>query len=199
MRIPRAHRGALLAATVALAAVLVAWIPGPAYAQPVSTARTGTGADAGDDVDALQAALDRDYAQAMANDCALACRALDSMRRSAERLCQLDPGERCTRAKSKTDAATQRVRASCTCPEPLDQREATGTKTPATTPPQPSGGTAASAPALEEVSVSKRGGCAGCTSAPAPCDAFGPLALATVALAAGRRLRRRSHSGGFRR
>jgi MYXO-CTERM domain-containing protein len=195
--IARGQLGTMLAATVALAGLVVTWTPRPAFAQAASTASLG--ADAGGDVDALQAALDRDYAQAMANDCALACRALESMRRSAERLCQLDPGDRCARARSKVDAATTRVRTSCpTCPEQLDVNQSTGRKSPDEAP-QPSAGTTAYAPAAEEVSVSKRGGCAGCTSAPAPREAFEPLALAAVALAAGRRLRRRSHFGGPRR
>jgi hypothetical protein len=195
VKIARRPLDAMLAATVALAVLVVTWTPRPAFAQAASAAPLG--ADAGGDVDALQAALDRDYAQAMANDCALACRALESMRRSAERLCQLDPGERCARAKGKVDAATTRVRSSCpTCPEQLDQNLSTVRKAPDEAP-QPTAGTTTYA--AEEVSVSKRGGCAGCTSAPAPIDAFEPLALAAVALAAGRRLRRRSHLGGSRR
>jgi len=202
VQIARGQWGARLAVTAAIVAIVGAattWSPRAAFAQTASTASTAGAGNASDEADSLQAALDRDYAQAMANDCGLACRALESMRRSAGRLCQLDPGERCTRAKSKVDQATQRVRTSCpTCPQPLHQNEATGAKSPGPTPPQPSVDTAAYAPAAQE-SVSKRGGCAGCTSAPAPMDGFEPLAIAAVALAAGRRLRRRSNFGGSRR
>src|SRR5579859_2620777 len=123
----RGQWGARLAVTAAIVAIVGAattWSPRAAFAQTASTASTAGAGNASDEADSLQAALDRDYAQAMANDCGLACRALESMRRSAGRLCQLDPGERCTRAKSKVDQATQRVRTSCpTCPQPLHQNE----------------------------------------------------------------------------
>jgi hypothetical protein len=50
-----------------------------------------------------------------AEGCEVACRSLASMRRSAEHLCSLtgaaDP--RCSGARARTDAATQRVRAAC--------------------------------------------------------------------------------------
>lgn len=46
-------------------------------------------------------------------DCAAACRALASMERAAEHLCQLDTGSECGRARERVEAARERVRSTC--------------------------------------------------------------------------------------
>jgi MYXO-CTERM domain-containing protein len=149
---------------------------------------TGATADAGSDIDALQAQLDRDYAQALASDCALACRALESMRRSADRLCQLDPGDRCSRAKQKVDSASARVRAACpTCAEELGAPSG-GAGAPA--PPEASPAPPAETVVQAEAVSSSRRGC-GCTATRSPADAIEPLALGGLVLVALRRRKRR--------
>jgi len=65
------------------------------------------------EVDALEAELDKELAELSTADCALACAALESMSRSAERICQLAPGARCQAARDKVSSATQRVRDAC--------------------------------------------------------------------------------------
>jgi hypothetical protein len=107
--------------------------------------------------DELSAEIDGDYAQAQSNDCDTACRALDSMRRATDRLCVLDPGDRCARTRQKLADATARVRSACPgCAEPAggtfsDESKAAGAPAPPT-----------NAPA-EETVQKKSGGCAGCT------------------------------------
>lgn len=150
---------------------------------------TGTAGDAGGEADALLAQLDRDYAQALASDCALACRALESMQRSADRLCQLEPGDRCSHAKEKVDSATARVKATCpSCTEALHLKageEGTGSTAPREPSPAPPTETVAQAE-----SVSTKRGC-GCTATSSPADAVEPLALAGLVLVALRRRKRR--------
>jgi hypothetical protein len=50
-------------------------------------------------------------------DCVKACKALRSMERSSERICELnqpmDPGERCRKAKQRVDAAREALRSRC--------------------------------------------------------------------------------------
>jgi MYXO-CTERM domain-containing protein len=146
-----------------------------------STAFAQTWADAGSDLDAAQAELGRAYEQALASDCALACRALESLRHATERLCALDPGDRCTNARRKLEAATTRVRSACpVCAQQLDEQ-----KSAVPAPPPP-----ASESVVEAESVQRKGGCAGCTTAPTSGDALGPLALAALAVLALRRRRR---------
>lgn len=50
------------------------------------------------------------------NVCEIACRALSSMQRSADHVCELssEEDERCSRAKSRVSQASERVRAHCT-------------------------------------------------------------------------------------
>jgi MYXO-CTERM domain-containing protein len=158
-----------------LAVLLLMGVPVRALAQPATTASA--------DADAAQIEVDRDYAQALASDCALACRALDSMRRATERLCALDAGDRCASAKKKLDDATAHVRAACpSCAEPLDERKAVVAPPPTAASP--------AANTVEQESVQKRGGCAGCATSSAPADAAGPLALAALLLLGARRRRR---------
>jgi MYXO-CTERM domain-containing protein len=146
-----------------------------------------------DDVTTLEKNLAQEHDALSTSDCATACRALASIRRAADKICALDPGERCARGRAKADDATRRVREAC--PECAI----------AVAPPQPAppktedramtkGGAAtdvevvtASAPPSE----SKRGGCAGCTtSSSTPNDlAFGALAFGALALVMRRRKR----------
>jgi MYXO-CTERM domain-containing protein len=142
--------GALFAAGV------VVFHPAAAWAAP------GLEADAG----ALLEEVDRDYADTLASDCSTACRALDSMRRSVERLCAMDPGDRCLSARAKLAEATRHVRASCPlCEQTLDRPE------PATAPPPPPPTTASNSAAYEEAAPEKRGGCASCATATTRGDA----------------------------
>jgi MYXO-CTERM domain-containing protein len=158
-----------------LAVLLLTCLPATAMAQPAVGSRS--------DIDSAQAEVDNDYAQALASDCALACRALDSMRRATERLCALDPGDRCSSAKSKLDDATKRVRTACpVCAQEQGERKAASPPAPAPPPSTES--------VVEMESVQKKGGCAGCATASTPADAVGPLALAGLMLMALRRRRR---------
>lgn len=159
----------------ALAVLLLTCLPSTALAQPALAS--------GSDVDAAQAEVDRDYAQALASDCGLACRALESMRHATEKLCALDPGDRCANAKKKLDDATTRVRTACpVCPEQLEERRPVASPPPAEAP--------SSMNAVEAASVQKKGGCAGCATTSAPADAVGPIALVGLALLLRRRRRR---------
>ncbi|MGH7295238.1 MAG: MYXO-CTERM sorting domain-containing protein [Polyangiaceae bacterium] len=171
----RGLRGLVEGVRVGLAVVLLSLAPSLAMAQPV---------DAGGEPGALQAEVEADYAQAMASDCALACKALGSMRRATQRLCELDPGDRCTGAKQKLGAATAHVHAACPeCAEALGG--------------EPMGGTSAAPapPEMEAVAqesvASKRGGCAGCAISETGTGAAMPVGLALFAGWVARRRRRR--------
>jgi MYXO-CTERM domain-containing protein len=139
------------------------------------------------------------------SDCATACRALASIRRAAEKICALDPDERCDAARAKADDATRRVREAC--PEcalaiapmpksPPHDRAAgkagtkkggeahesvvvSGTDSPASPAPQ---------------SESRRGGCAGCATGGAP--PFGDLSGGALAIGALALVLRRKRRGG---
>ena len=135
------------------------------------------------DADAAQAEVDRDYAQTLASDCAMACRALDSMRRATERLCALDPGDRCASARKKLGDATGHVRSACPdCAVPLEEKKPVAPPPPAEAPASPS--------ATELETVQRKGGCAGCATTSSPGEAVGPLALAGLLLLGLRRRRR---------
>ena len=76
----------------------------------------------GTELDDLKRQLARDYEalSAGASDCALACKALSSLERSAARLCELSPGPTCDDAKGKAEKARAQVRAACPmCAAPL--------------------------------------------------------------------------------
>lgn len=72
-----------------------------------------------DDAESLLERDSKDLARALgtARDCAVARKALDSMKRSADRICELngpgDPGERCARARGRVEAASESVRRGC--------------------------------------------------------------------------------------
>jgi MYXO-CTERM domain-containing protein len=175
----------------ALAVVILSLLPSTAFAQATLDAGSG-------DLTALQAEIERDYAQAVAtaSDCAVACRALESMKRAADRLCALEPGDRCTQAQQKLKDATDHVRSSCpACAQALaggDQKAApqNATQTPPPSPPPAAPGASPSSVEREEA-VQKSGGCAGCATSSTPGGAVGPLLLGVVVLMAQRRRRRR--------
>jgi MYXO-CTERM domain-containing protein len=155
-----------LALVVAVSSLLVAH---PAAAQTVP--------DAGE-ADTLVGQLERDYAQSLASDCSTACRALESMRHAVERLCGVEPGERCERARSKLNDAAARVRAACpSCEQTLGGAE------PASAPPPPP-------PAAQEEAAApgRHGGCAGCsTGAVDGQHGWAALAMAVLLLFSRRR------------
>jgi len=120
---------------------------------------------------------------ASTQNCQVACRALESLSRATKRLCDIGP-EHCEEAKAKLRDAEQRVRT--TCPE-CDVKTGAAHVQPQEPPPPPQayGGHPADTVSAQE--SSKRGGCAGCSSAPEPAD-FGAAAL--ILLATVRRKRR---------
>ena len=141
-----------------------------------------------DDLATLEKNLATEHAALSTADCATACKALASIRRAAERICALDPDERCTAARAKADDATRRVRDACpdcalaSAPIPAPKREerAMGKGGASPVSPAESPAQVQSAPASE---APRRGGCASCTtSGTAPGD-LGVAALAIAALA----------------
>jgi hypothetical protein len=67
-----------------------------------------------DDVDGI-------LAEPASSDCETGCKALESMRNTVRRLCELagERDERCKRARQKLSSAEARVAASCTCGAPV--------------------------------------------------------------------------------
>lgn len=153
---------------LALAATLVV---SPAVAQP---------SEGEESIEALEKRLSEEHAALSTSDCTVACQALGSIRRAADKICALDPGStRCTLAKAKADDATRRVRDAC--PDcaiaftvPLEH-------------PAPEAPAAKAEPAMAE-SAPRKGGCAGCASAPGTSADLGWLVVVAWGLA---RLRRR--------
>jgi hypothetical protein len=142
-------------------------------------------------------------ARPQGGDCPTACRALDSMRRATERLCAIEPGERCAEALRKVADAAQRVAAACpTCPESLATApqphgaaksfEASAETTQATS--APPGPHPTSLVASEE--TRKRGGCAGCTTTPWRDGSSAGILGGAVALVLLARRRRRPEARG---
>src|SRR5689334_15517917 len=88
-----------------LASILVALaVPGRAAAQD---------GGAPDPVAAIEVEIDRAAAHLSGEGCPIACTALVSMQRAADRLCALDPGPRCAAARGRVREATRRVREEC--------------------------------------------------------------------------------------
>ncbi len=131
-----------------------------------------------------------------AHGCAVACDALASMTRAADRLCALDPGPRCEDARARVRDAQRRVLEAC--PEcaviggsltpPVQANKDGRPSSPAT----PSSVPPPAPPAAEMEYVSgRRGGCAGCVvggDGGVPAEAL----LAGVGLLAALARRRRS-------
>lgn len=176
---PMAHR--------ALVLVLVLLSSTDALAQGLTTGPK-------DDLTTLEKNLASESAALSTSDCATACRALASIRRAADKICALDPGERCAAGRAKADDATKRVREACPeCaiatapPQPAPEREERAMSKGGTRPTADSSPVAASAPPSE----SKRGGCAGCATTPTTPGDLTTAALAIAALAFTLRRRRR--------
>ncbi len=140
-------------------------------------------ADAGDsnDVRALEQQLAEEHAALSTADCNVACRALVSIRRAADKICALEPGPRCDAAREKAADATRRVREACPdCaiahlpePTPAPERAMTDRALTASAPPE----------------AEARGGCRSC-SATGGSPGFDLGVIALAALAAVRRRRR---------
>lgn len=145
-----------IAACIALALVLV-----PSLAM----------ADEGPQENAVQLAQSiEDQAAALStDDCTTACKALASMERAADRLCKMDPGPSCTKARATVDSATRRVHDACpTCASALAPNQPP--PPPPTTPPQNDERTRGEEAATQAAppAESRRGGCAGCDAAGGP-------------------------------
>jgi hypothetical protein len=159
------------------------------------------GAASKDDLTTLERSLAEQHDALSTSDCANACRALASIRRAADKICALDPGDRCAAGRAKADDATRRVREACpecaiatAAPEPKPREERAMTKgaSKAAEVPQRGSDAVPTAQAAGPPSESKRGGCAGCaTTRAAPGDLAGGV-LAAVALALVLRRRRRA-------
>lgn len=141
-----------------------------------------------DDVASLEKQLREEHAALQTQDCVLACRALASIRRAADRICALEPGPRCDDARAKADDARKRVSEACpdcalaAAPPTDDERRAAAKPAPAPAERVETAGTE---------SAPRRGGCASCTTTGAAPG--GDLAVVLLgAWAASRLARRRS-------
>jgi MYXO-CTERM domain-containing protein len=115
-----------------------------------------------EDVRALEKQLADELVALSTSDCTLACRALASIHRAAERICALEPGPRCDAARAKAADAERRVHEACPACA-IEQGAPAGPATKAEE----------AAPAAESEVVTSarpapRGGCRSCTTAPAP-------------------------------
>lgn len=68
---------------------------------------------AADDVETLEKRLHEEHAALSTQDCVTACKALASIRRAADKICELEPGPRCLDARARADDAQRRVQAAC--------------------------------------------------------------------------------------
>ena len=64
-------------------------------------------------VETLQKQQQDELAALSTQDCVIACKALASIRRAADRICALESGPRCIDARAKADDAQRRVQAAC--------------------------------------------------------------------------------------
>jgi hypothetical protein len=170
-----------------LALVLVIGLPASAAAQGVSdpSRRPDAGASSevrperadSAEVTALEEQIARDDAMLSTDSCAVACQALASMQRSVDRLCALEPGPMCVKARAKVKDADGRVRASC------PECGRAGGEAPLADARRPESAPTAAPP--------QRGrGCAGCTIGADERGSTGAIALA-LAWALARSIRRR--------
>jgi hypothetical protein len=113
------------------------------------------------DVRTLEKQLDDEVAALSTSDCNLACRALASIRRAADRICALEPGPRCDAARAKVAEATRRVKE--TCPECV----VSFVPESESAPPAAKGDEAESTVQVSQAAP-KRGGCRACMTAPGP-------------------------------
>lgn len=142
-----------------------------------------------EEVTTLEARLSNETTELSTSDCAAACKALASIRRAADRICELEPGPRCDAARSKADEATRRVREACPeCtiargPTPDDERRAVQPSAPVAESRPP-----ASAPASER---SEARGCRHCATSSGAPDHGDFAVFGLVVALLGRRLARR--------
>jgi hypothetical protein len=135
--------------------------------------------------------VDRYAAEAQGQDCAAACRAIDSMRSATERICEIDPGDPCARARETLRKSGARVRAACPdCAVASDKKLA---PQEADAPPQAPRPTTPQGTAEAEA-VHSKGGCASCTtvgerSGDEEAPPWALLVLGSVAMWATRRRR----------
>lgn len=140
---------------VAVALVSVVIIEGDAFGQAPSSPS---------ELDALERQLEDDLTSLATADCTIACKALESMIRSAARICELDPGPRCERAKGKVADATRRVRDACPNCAAAGEGEPETISKGAPSPKEAElQGDDASAPGSAPPAADKGGGCASCT------------------------------------
>jgi MYXO-CTERM domain-containing protein len=131
----------------------------------LALAKVAAAQDAGrGEVSALEVELARAASTLTTDTCAVACPALASMKRVADRICALSPGPHCDAARAKVREAQRRVEE--TCPdcvkrdheEPAqakaDESKERGDAPPPPPPPAPTSPVAEAAP--------RRGGCASC-------------------------------------
>jgi MYXO-CTERM domain-containing protein len=141
--------------------------------------------DAGDDVSALLRQLEEEHALLATDDCSTACRALGSIQRAADKICSLEPGDRCSEARAKAAEAARRVREACpacnvAAAKPTTDEDDEVRRTGAPT-----------AIEARQESAPRRGGCAGCATPGAPTPgAPGALLVAAWAATRIRRSRR---------
>ncbi len=146
------------------------------------------------DLSALEGQLD-ELSALVSGDCEQACRALELMERAAERICALEPGERCDRARRRVADAARRVREACPSCEIAqryfgdDEKRPETAETAETPTPTPSPG--AAEPVSGPPSEDRGAGCAACTAGGAAPGHSGGLAwLGLMAWLAARRRRR---------
>lgn len=168
------------ATTIALATLLA--LVGPsAWAQSPEQAQTT-------ELVTLEQDLQEAWESLATSDCRVACLALESMIRAADRICELAPGPRCEAARERVADARQRVRQRCPdCTAAADEEEPVQ---PSPAPEQQAGADEdaaqpAAAPPAEEVT----GGCAAC-SLGREANAPGAGWLLLLGVAACRRRRR---------
>jgi hypothetical protein len=137
--------------------VITAAAPGIANANANANADAGTDANASaNEARSLFADVMHDVDALDTGDCVLACKALASIRRAADRLCAIEPGPRCSVAQAKAEDATNRVRAACPACAQI------GVLNPSI---QPAVEPKAAAPDHQAESADKKsGGCAGCST-----------------------------------
>lgn len=165
-------------ALAVLSFVALSWAA-PAFAQSTSPNQ---------EADGLVKQIDDGLAGALGADCSVACRALDSMRHATDRLCGIEPGERCVAARDKLRRAGERVHASC--PDCANEpRDGVGVNPDAPTPRSPS--PPSPAPTDAEAVSRRHGGCAGCTTSAAETHELPFLLAITLAALIIRRRRDR--------
>jgi MYXO-CTERM domain-containing protein len=161
----------------------------------LALAKAAAAQDAGrGEIPALEAELARAASALATGACAVACPALASMKRAADRICALEPGPRCDAARAKVREAQRRVEEACPDCIPRDHEEPAKAKAddvskerkdsppPPAPPAEPASSQMAPAP--------RRGGCASCEVGVATEVPRG-LGAALVVLALALRRRRR--------